>query len=217
MKVKTINRSEEEATRERAQDVQKVRQQGPAQRPSALNAADVPTKQPLHVLPAPTLLPLRPSGLPSCQQVHRNLDPALHPFEKAKEYTRALNAGKAGGHHMQAAAAVQRRPGCSRSRTHGNLEPVPHCGALGGVIKHAMAGPHLTSLPLQPSSTECLPSPSWRPSRTTTASPAWPATRAASTRCCLAPPTATCGYGTCRHGAACGAWWGTRRRSRASA
>ncbi|KAL4451264.1 hypothetical protein ABPG77_009336 [Micractinium sp. CCAP 211/92] len=49
MKVKTINRSEEEATRERAQDVQKV---------------------------------------------HRNLDPALHPFEKAKEYTRALNAAK---------------------------------------------------------------------------------------------------------------------------
>ena len=27
-------------------------------------------------------------------QVHRNLDPALHPFEKAKEYTRALNAAK---------------------------------------------------------------------------------------------------------------------------
>lgn len=48
MKVKTINRSEEQQTRERAQDVQKV---------------------------------------------HRNLDPALHPFEKAKEYTRALNAG----------------------------------------------------------------------------------------------------------------------------
>lgn len=49
MKVKTINRSEEECTRSRAQDVQKV---------------------------------------------HRNLDPALHPFEKAKEYTRALNAAK---------------------------------------------------------------------------------------------------------------------------
>ncbi|EFN52020.1 hypothetical protein CHLNCDRAFT_139585 [Chlorella variabilis] len=28
------------------------------------------------------------------QKVHRNLDPALHPFEKAKEYTRALNAAK---------------------------------------------------------------------------------------------------------------------------
>ncbi|RMZ57190.1 hypothetical protein APUTEX25_004024 [Auxenochlorella protothecoides] len=27
-------------------------------------------------------------------KVHRNLDPALHPFEKAKEYTRALNAAK---------------------------------------------------------------------------------------------------------------------------
>jgi len=26
--------------------------------------------------------------------VHRNLDPALHPFEKAIEYTRALNAVK---------------------------------------------------------------------------------------------------------------------------
>ena len=28
------------------------------------------------------------------QKVHRNLDPALHPFDKAKEYTRALNAAK---------------------------------------------------------------------------------------------------------------------------
>ena len=27
------------------------------------------------------------------QKVHRNMDPALHPMEKAKEYTRALNAG----------------------------------------------------------------------------------------------------------------------------
>jgi len=27
-------------------------------------------------------------------KVHRNFDPALHPFEKAKEYTRALNAAK---------------------------------------------------------------------------------------------------------------------------
>ena len=27
-------------------------------------------------------------------KVHRNLDPALHPFEKAVEYTRALNAVK---------------------------------------------------------------------------------------------------------------------------
>jgi WD repeat and SOF domain-containing protein 1 len=26
-------------------------------------------------------------------KVQRNLDPTLHPFEKAKEYTRALNAG----------------------------------------------------------------------------------------------------------------------------
>ncbi|GAB4819994.1 hypothetical protein N2152v2_007040 [Parachlorella kessleri] len=49
MRVKTINRSEEQQTRERSQDVQKV---------------------------------------------HRNLDPTLHPFEKAKEYTRALNAAK---------------------------------------------------------------------------------------------------------------------------
>ena len=48
MKVKTINRSEEAITRERAQDVQKV---------------------------------------------HHNLDPALHPFEKAVEYTRAVRAG----------------------------------------------------------------------------------------------------------------------------
>ena len=48
MKVKVINRSEEECTRERSQDVQKV---------------------------------------------HRNLDPALHPFDKAKEYKRARNAG----------------------------------------------------------------------------------------------------------------------------
>lgn len=49
MKVKTINRSEEAFTRERAQDVAKV---------------------------------------------HHNLDPALHPFEKAVEYTRALRAVK---------------------------------------------------------------------------------------------------------------------------
>jgi len=28
------------------------------------------------------------------QRVHRNIDPALHPFEKAREYTRALNAVK---------------------------------------------------------------------------------------------------------------------------
>ena len=28
------------------------------------------------------------------QKVHRNLDPSLHPFEKAVEYTRALNAVK---------------------------------------------------------------------------------------------------------------------------
>lgn len=28
------------------------------------------------------------------QKVHKNLDPALHPFEKAVEYTRALNAAK---------------------------------------------------------------------------------------------------------------------------
>lgn len=49
MKIKVINRSEEEYTRERSQDVQKV---------------------------------------------HRNLDPTLHPFEKAVEYTRALAAAK---------------------------------------------------------------------------------------------------------------------------
>lgn len=49
MKIKAINRSESECTRERGQDIQKV---------------------------------------------HKNLDPALHPFEKAVEYTRALNAAK---------------------------------------------------------------------------------------------------------------------------
>lgn len=49
MKIKAINRSASECTRERSQDVQKV---------------------------------------------HKNLDPALHPFEKAVEYTRALNAAK---------------------------------------------------------------------------------------------------------------------------
>eukprot|EP00124_Ichthyophonus_hoferi_P003955 Ihof_evm1s386 gene=Ihof_evmTU1s386 len=27
-------------------------------------------------------------------KVHRNLNPAQHPFEKAREYTRALNATK---------------------------------------------------------------------------------------------------------------------------
>lgn len=49
MKVKTINRSEEEFTRERASDLQKV---------------------------------------------HRNYDPSLHQFQRAHEYTRALNAAK---------------------------------------------------------------------------------------------------------------------------
>lgn len=49
MKIKAINRSEEDYTRERSQDVRKV---------------------------------------------HRNLNPALHPFEKAVEYTRALTAAK---------------------------------------------------------------------------------------------------------------------------
>lgn len=49
MKVKTINRSEEEFTKERSQDLKKV---------------------------------------------YRNYDPALHPFEKAHEYNRALNAAK---------------------------------------------------------------------------------------------------------------------------
>lgn len=28
------------------------------------------------------------------KKVHRNYDPSLHQFEKAKEYTRALNAAK---------------------------------------------------------------------------------------------------------------------------
>ena len=28
------------------------------------------------------------------QKVQKNLDPSLHPFEKAVEYTRALNAAK---------------------------------------------------------------------------------------------------------------------------
>lgn len=49
MKIKVINRSEEDFTQERTQDLRKV---------------------------------------------HRNLDPKLHPFEKAVEYTRALNAAK---------------------------------------------------------------------------------------------------------------------------
>ncbi len=49
MKVKAINRSEQEFARERRQDLQKV---------------------------------------------HKNLDPSLHPFEKAVEFTRALNAAK---------------------------------------------------------------------------------------------------------------------------
>jgi DDB1- and CUL4-associated factor 13 len=28
------------------------------------------------------------------KQIHRNLDPQLHPFDQAREYTRALNAAK---------------------------------------------------------------------------------------------------------------------------
>ncbi len=49
MRVKAINRNEEEETRERQQDIKKV---------------------------------------------HRNYDPNLHQFERAHEYTRALNAVK---------------------------------------------------------------------------------------------------------------------------
>lgn len=49
MKVKTINRSEVDYSRDRVTDLHKV---------------------------------------------HKNLDPALHPFEKAVEYTRSLNAVK---------------------------------------------------------------------------------------------------------------------------
>ena len=64
MKVKAINRSETECSRERRQDLQKV---------------------------------------------HKNLDPALHPFEKAVEYTRALNAAK----------LDRRAPRCRRLGTSG--------------------------------------------------------------------------------------------------
>jgi WD repeat and SOF domain-containing protein 1 len=49
MKVKAINRDEEEETRERSEDIKKV---------------------------------------------HRSYDPNLHQFERAHEYTRALNAAK---------------------------------------------------------------------------------------------------------------------------
>lgn len=49
VKVKTINRDEEQCTKERSQDLRKV---------------------------------------------HRNYDPSLHQFERAKELTRALNAAK---------------------------------------------------------------------------------------------------------------------------
>lgn len=51
MKVKVINRNEEQCTKQRNGDIVKM---------------------------------------------HRNLDPALHPFDKATEYTRALNAAKLG-------------------------------------------------------------------------------------------------------------------------
>lgn len=120
-------------------------------------------------------------------QVHRNLDPSLHPFEKAKEYTRALNAG--------AALMLSQLPTCAAwavgtaAGTKCNAWPVgqscPDChvrtatdGARCNVAKL------LPCSAVQPSWTACLPSPSWPPSRTTTASRAWPATRAASTRCC---------------------------------
>jgi len=43
------------------------------------------------------------------QKVHKNLDPALHPFEKAVEYTRALNAAK----------LDRRAPRCRRLGTSG--------------------------------------------------------------------------------------------------
>ncbi|CAI5470744.1 unnamed protein product [Closterium sp. Yama58-4] len=76
MKIKVLSRSEEQFTRERKQDVQKV---------------------------------------------HRNLDPALHPLEKAKEYQRALNAVKldkvfakpfmgALGSHADGVSAMARSP-----------------------------------------------------------------------------------------------------------
>lgn len=61
MKIKAINRSASECTRERSQDVQKV---------------------------------------------HKNLDPALHPFEKAVEYTRALNAAKLDRYELRGTVAL---------------------------------------------------------------------------------------------------------------
>ena len=49
------------------------------------------------------------------QKVHRNLDPALHPFEKAKEYTRALNAGGWAGAHGTSFTSVMHLSACMPS------------------------------------------------------------------------------------------------------
>lgn len=35
-----------------------------------------------------------PSTAGAAAPIHRNLDPALHPFAKQREYTRAVNAAK---------------------------------------------------------------------------------------------------------------------------
>lgn len=106
MKVKTINRSEEACTRERAQDVRKV---------------------------------------------HHNLDPTLHPFEKATEYTRALAAGALlldiPTLRLAAPLTITVAPLIASPRfSHDAEPPPPH---------------HPPKRLMQPRCSACLPNPSW--------------------------------------------------------
>ena len=61
-------------------------------------------------------------------RVHHNLDPALHPFEKAVEYTRALNAVKL---ERRAALSLPINSSCSntwpRLPSFAGCSPSPSC------------------------------------------------------------------------------------------
>jgi hypothetical protein len=83
-------------------------------------------------------------------KVHRNLDPVLHPMEKAVEYTRALAAGDNPGILLLLVSVCR----CRKGRTHTSLRK-----ALPPLPSHRHL-PFNSLLPhVQPSWTACLPSP----------------------------------------------------------
>ena len=149
MKIKTINRSEEAFTRERAQDVQKV---------------------------------------------HHNLDPALHPFEKAVEYTRAVKAGT----HMHSSLLSAR---CLFP-----FSPPSPVSCLRAIV----------FLCVQSNWNASLPSRSLHISITTTASPACPATLVVSTPCSQDRQMGSCVCGTSLLADAFAVWLDTRDQCVAS-